>query len=105
DRAMEAASWYKPRMVCPACGAGVSSKDRRLGEEPVLDHIDCACSSKQLEQPPSDSLVSVETEGLSWPEVSITPDRQMYKAQALSKSGLTTVASYYSPRNLAFLAA
>ncbi len=102
-RAMEAAGWHKSRMVCPSCGADVGSKARRIGEEPVLDHIDCACSPIQLEQAPSESLVALDPSGLSWPDVAITPDRQMYKAQALGRSGLTTIASFYSPRNLAVL--
>jgi SAM-dependent methyltransferase len=39
-----------------------------------------------------------------YPEVEIGADRQMYKASALGKNGLTTVASFYSPRNLTVLA-
>src|SRR5207248_10267942 len=35
----------------------------------------------------------------------IGADRQMYQASALGKHGLTTVASFYSPRNLAVLIA
>ena len=40
---------------------------------------------------------------MDYPRVEITPDRQMYKASALGKSGMTTIASFYSARNLAVL--
>lgn len=103
--ALEAAGWHKRAMVCPSCRVGVSSTCDRVGEEPVLDSVTCTCARNQLEQTPSQPLVSFDAAGLVGPDVTITPDRQMYKAQALGKSGRTTVASYYAPRNLAFLTA
>lgn len=101
-RALEAANWSKPKMVCPACGESVTTKLDRLGEEPVIDSITCDCSSKQLDQAPSVGL-QPDVERFGYPRVEITPDRQMYQAQSLGKSGLTTVASFYSSRNLAVL--
>lgn len=102
-RAMEAAGWSKREMKCPDCGTGVVSRDSRVGEAAEVDSITCACSSKQREQPASPSGMPVALAELPYPRVEITPDRQMYKAQALGRSGLTTVASYYAPRNLAVL--
>ena len=102
-RAMEAAGWSKQAMKCPHCGTGVVSRDERVGEVPEVDCIDCVCSPKQREQPASPSRTSVDLEALPYPRVEITSDRQMYKAQSLGRSGLTTIASFYAPRNLAVL--
>jgi 16S rRNA G966 N2-methylase RsmD len=102
-RAMEAADWSKRAMKCPHCGTGVVSRDARVGEVAEVDFINCACSVKQREQPASPSHLAIELDKLAYPQVEITPDRQMYKAQALGRSGLTTVASFYAPRNLAML--
>jgi 16S rRNA G966 N2-methylase RsmD len=102
-RAMEAAGWAKPAMKCPHCRTGVVSRDSRVGEAAEVDYILCECSAKQREQPASPASRSVDLDQVPYPRVEITPDRQMYKAQALGRSGLTTVASYYAPRNLAVL--
>jgi 16S rRNA G966 N2-methylase RsmD len=104
-RAMEAAGWSKRAMKCPGCGTGVVSRDSRIGEVAEVDWISCACSTKQREQPADPSLTPVNLDELPYPRVDITPDRQMYKAQALGRSGLTSVASFYAPRNLAVLTA
>lgn len=103
-RSLEAADWKKPKMVCSKCNGPISSRNRRIGEVPVLDSIDSECSSTQIDQPPSLSDVQIRLDDISYPEVEITPDRQMYKASALGKSGMTAIASYYSKRNLAVLA-
>ncbi len=100
--ALEAADWVKPNMVCPHCESTVSSRDRRVGEEQVLDYVNCSCTVVQIEQPPQ-TPPKVNIESLGFPEVEITPERQMYKASALGKSGMTSIASYYSDRNLAVL--
>jgi 16S rRNA G966 N2-methylase RsmD len=102
-RALEAADWHKSGMVCPGCDASVSSRCDNIGEEPVVDSITCTCSRTQLDQAPCEPLLAFDTSAFTGPDIRITPDRQMYKAQALGKSGRTTIASYYSPRNLAFL--
>jgi 16S rRNA G966 N2-methylase RsmD len=102
-RAMEAAGWSKREMKCPACGSGVVSRDSRVGEVAEVDSISCTCSSKQREQPASPPRIPIDLGELPYPRVEITPDRQMYKAQSLGRSGLTTVASFYAPRNLAVL--
>jgi 16S rRNA G966 N2-methylase RsmD len=102
-RAMEAAGWSKRAMKCPGCGTGVTSRDRRVGQAAEVDCIACACSSKQREQPASPPPTPVSLDELPYPRVEITPDRQMYKAQALGRSGLTSVASFYAQRNLAVL--
>lgn len=102
--ALEAADWSKTRMNCPHCSAAITSKLARVKEEPVLDYVSCACSTKQREQQaqPAPNLPLV---GLDFPRVEITPDREMYRAQSLGKSGNTTVASFYSARNLHALVA
>jgi len=102
--AMEAADWNKPAMRCPHCAAPVSSRLDRVGEQAVLDSIQCSCTSNQIEQPPTPGH-QPDLSDIDHPHVEITPDRVMYKAQSLGKSGLTTVASYYTPRNLAVLTA
>lgn len=102
--AMEQAAWHKPAMVCPDCSTHISSRCQRVGETSVLDYVNCSCTPTQLEQIPIEHGHLADLEGLRIPDVEITPDRQMYKASALGKSGLTTVASYYSPRNLMVLA-
>ncbi|MCW2855876.1 MAG: methylase [Marmoricola sp.] len=103
-RALETADWSKAGMQCSDCGASVSSKNRRVGEAPVVDCISCPCSPKQREQA-ARPIRAQDTEGLDFPEVEITPDREMYRASALGKSGNNTVASFYSPRNLRALVA
>ncbi|MFC8914596.1 DNA methyltransferase [Streptomyces sp. NPDC057116] len=101
---LEAAAWSKPNMVCPHCSAHISSRLPRVGEEPVVDYVNCACSPKQREQP-AVTAPGVHVDGLDFPHVEITPDREMYRASALGKSGNTTVASFYSPRNRCTLVA
>ena len=104
-RSMEAAGWHKSEMRCPSCETRISSKARRLAEEPVLDSVECTCSQIQLNQPPQTETLEPSLKGLAWPNVEIPSDRQMYQASALGKHGLTTIASFYSQRNLAVLAA
>lgn len=104
-RSLESADWHKNRMVCPDCGTAITSKAARVYEEPVLDSIECDCSSVQIDQSPAKSNSRIDVSGLTWPDVEIGSDRQMYQASALGKHGLTTVASFYSERNLAVLAA
>lgn len=104
-RAFEATgNWSKPNMRCPHCDAAVVSRQRRVGEEPVVDYIDCTCSSTQREQPAAGNLAEIDLSRFDYPDVEITPDREMYKASALGRNGLTTIASFYAPRNLAVLA-
>ncbi|MEA3078186.1 MAG: hypothetical protein QOF60_3094 [Actinomycetota bacterium] len=102
-RALEAASWNKPATACPNCTGNISTKSPRVGEEPVIDYVLCDCAKRQQEQPAA-GRPEIVLDALSIPHVEITPDRQMYKASALGRNGLTTVASFYSPRNLAVLA-
>ncbi|UWZ37980.1 hypothetical protein Drose_06835 [Dactylosporangium roseum] len=102
-RSMEAAGWRKADMVCSNCHAPVSSRNRRIGEAPVLDSIGSECSATQLDQAPASNSIKIDLTKIDYPRVEITPDRQMYKASALGKSGMTTIASFYSDRNLAVL--
>jgi 16S rRNA G966 N2-methylase RsmD len=102
-QSMEAADWRKSDMVCGNCGTAVSARNKRIGEEPVLDSVSSECSPTQLDQAPTPASVNINLEKFDYPKVEITPDRQMYKASALGKSGMTTIASFYSDRNLAVL--
>jgi SAM-dependent methyltransferase len=105
-RAFESAQWVKAKMTCPHCVAPVASRNPRVGEEPVVDFVRRADRKTQQEQaatPASDC--QLEWDGVGFPSVEITPDREMYRASALGKSGMITVASFYSPRNLRVLAA
>jgi 16S rRNA G966 N2-methylase RsmD len=104
-RAFEATGdWRKSKMRCPHCDTPVVSRQRRVGEERVLDYIDCACSSTQREQPAAGNPVEIDLDEFDFPRVEITPDREMYQASALGRNNLTTIASFYEPRNLAVLA-
>jgi hypothetical protein len=102
---LEAADWKKAQMVCPGCDAPVSSKCRRLHEKPVVDSIVCGCSRTQIEQLHRPAIREADASGLMWPDVVIEKSRQMYVASALGRHGLTSVASFYSHRNLCALAA
>jgi 16S rRNA G966 N2-methylase RsmD/ssDNA-binding Zn-finger/Zn-ribbon topoisomerase 1 len=102
-RVLEAAHWQKSAMRCPNCASEVSSRQRRVGEASEVAFVDCPCSSKQREQTAQEPQLDVDVAALNHPRVEITPDRQMYKASALGKHGTTTIASFYSPRNLAVL--
>jgi 16S rRNA G966 N2-methylase RsmD len=99
---LELAGWKKSDMSCTRCGSHVSARLRKIGEEPVVDYVDCSCSRTQLEQTTTITPV-VDVSRAGFPDVEITSDRQMYQASALGRHGLTTVASFYSPRNLAVL--
>ncbi len=104
-RSLEAADWKKSQMACPRCEAPVGSRCRRLREGPVVDSVNCACSRTQIEQPHRHPIHEANSAGLRWPDVTIEKSRQMYVASALGRHGLTSVASFYSQRNLCALAA
>lgn len=103
-RSLEAADWKKAHMACSQCGSPVSSRCRRLYERPVVDSITCECHRTQIEQPHQPPLVEIDENRHWWPDVSVDESRQMYVASALARHGLTSVASFYSPRNLCVLA-
>ncbi|MDQ6945282.1 MAG: DNA methylase [Actinomycetota bacterium] len=100
--ALEAAAWHKASAACPACATPVSARLDPVGEAPVLDSISCECSPNLVDQPAAEGPI-VDIAQLAFPRVEIAADRVMYQAQALGKSGRTTIASYYSDRNLAVL--
>jgi 16S rRNA G966 N2-methylase RsmD len=103
-RALAAADWRKSAMECPHCGSAFSSRQRRVGEEPVVDYIDCTCMPTQREQPAEYYRADIDLDTFDYPKVEITPDRQMYQASALGRNKLTNIAAFYSKRNLAVLA-
>jgi DNA modification methylase/DNA-directed RNA polymerase subunit RPC12/RpoP len=97
--------WKKKDMTCPHCQSSFTTRgSTRIGEEPVLDTVSCPCSSRLRDQPHTQPLTAVRLEGLSYPDVPIGEDRQMFQASALKKHGLLTTASFFSERNLAVLA-
>ncbi len=104
-RSLEAAGWQKSQTACSRCDAPVTSRCRRVGERPVADSIRCSCSRTQIEQPHRTPLQVPDSAGLKWPDVAIEEFRQMYVASALGRHSLTSVASFYSHRNLCALAA
>lgn len=105
-RSFEEAGWRKKDMRCPSCqGPFVSRGCERIGEEPVLDTVACECSKKLIDQEHTAALVAGALEGLSYPDVAICEDRQMFQASALRKHNLLTTASFFSQRNLSVLAA
>ena len=71
----------------------------------MLDAVSCSCSRTQLEQPPTVASVDSMATGLPWPDLPIGSDRQMYHLSALGRHGLISTAKFFSPRNLAVLAA
>jgi 16S rRNA G966 N2-methylase RsmD len=103
-RSLEAAEWRKDRMACPHCSESVTSKAKRIGDEPCVDFLDCPCSRAQVEQDRSEPLAPASLDGLSYPDVPIEPTRQMYVASALGRHGLTSTAKFFSDRNLMALA-
>jgi len=105
-RALEQAGWVKAGMRCHTCGEPLATKGAdRIGEEPVLDTIDCACTPRLIDQTPTPALTVPLLDGLAWPDVPIGADRQMYQASALGKHNLHAIADFFSRRNLAVLAA
>jgi DNA modification methylase len=105
-KAFQVSGWKKKDMKCPHCqGPFITRGSRRLREEPVLDTISCRCSKRLLNQVHADPINPVALDRFAFPEVLIGEDRQMFQASALKKNGLLTIASFFSERNLAALAA
>ena len=104
-QSLQDAQWRRDRMACPQCASAVSSRGRRLLEEPVLDSVSCECSRTLREQPWRIPLHQPDAAGLRWPDTAIDETRQMYAASALGRHGLTSTAAFYSHRNLCALAA
>lgn len=104
--AFKAADWSRREMKCPSCSAGFRTRGaKRVGEVPVLDYVRSPCSKTIREQAPAVPLVAPSLDGLAYPDVEIGADRQMYQASALKKHNLLSTGSFFSPRNLAVLAA
>jgi 16S rRNA G966 N2-methylase RsmD/DNA-directed RNA polymerase subunit RPC12/RpoP len=91
---------------CEACGDALKRRTaKRVGEVRTLDVIACACSTKLLEQEPSNQKVFEMPPWIVYPDLPIDEDREMYRRSALARSGLTSTAQFFSARNLACLAA
>lgn len=103
--ALKASGWSKKGMKCRSCNVVFSARhSQRIAEEPVLDTIACACSAKLRDCEHLDSRHAFSMEGVSYPDVAIAEDRQMFQSSALKKHGLVTTAAFFSKRNLAALA-
>lgn len=104
--AYKASNWVKESMQCPTCEEPLTTRGaERTAEVPVLDTISCACAKKFIDQQHTDPIHPASLDGLSYPDVPIGADRQMFQASALSRHGLLTTAAFFSTRNLAVLAA
>jgi 16S rRNA G966 N2-methylase RsmD len=104
--ALEAASWRKQLMACPACRSRFETrKGKRLGEAAVLDTVACACAATLVDQTPTDPTGPADPREVSPPSIAIGPELQMYQASALGKHGLSSTADFFSDRNLAMLTA
>ncbi|MBF6619853.1 MAG: DNA methylase [Patulibacter sp.] len=103
---LEAAGWSKREMQCPSCGESFVTRNAdRIGEVPVLDSVSCSCSAKLIDQAPSDPFGPADPATIDFPSEVIESSRQMYQASALAKHGLNSTSDFFSPRNLAVLAA
>ncbi len=100
-RSLERAGSRKSHMVCTSCDGPISSRNQRVGEEPVLDTVSCGCRRNLFDQAISEPLGAPPL--VSAPDVAITPDRQMYQASALARNKLESTAAFFSTRNLAAL--
>lgn len=103
-QALSEAGWAKDRMICPACGESFTSRSEKVDEKPVAESIACQCQRTQIEQEHTGQIPTPHLEGLLWPDLPISPTRQMYVASALGRHGLTTTSAFFSRRNLAVLA-
>jgi 16S rRNA G966 N2-methylase RsmD len=104
-RALEKAEWSKRAMRCSHCSEPFAARNaRRIGEEPVFDTVACGCAPKLMDQahyePSHPSF-----DGLTLPDVPIEETRQMFQASALARNNLRSTSAFFSPRNLAALAA
>lgn len=105
-KAFEASGWRKSAMKCPNCESVFRTRGaRRLTETQILDTISCKCSSTLLDQEHTTPRYSSNIGDAPVPDLEIGVDRQMFQASALAKHGLVTTSSFFSPRNLAVLAA
>lgn len=103
--ALKDVGWHKSKVECPHCEERLQLRGaRRVAEEHVQDVVSCDCQPKLREQEPIDPP-ELNLEGLTWPDVAIGEDLQMFQASALAKHQLRSTASFYSQRNLAALAA
>jgi predicted RNA methylase len=100
--ALENTGWRKGEMACPNCHRPISSRDQRVGEQPVLDTVSCTCTPTLIDQPITEPYTAPPS--VRAPDVAISADRQMYQASALARNKLESTAAFYSPRNLAALA-
>lgn len=102
----KAAGWVKGEMRCLGCHEQFSPRgSKRISEAPVLDTVSCRCSRNLRDQAHREPPEQPSEIGLSYPNVPIGEDRQMFQASALRKHGLLTTAAFFSSRNLTVLAA
>jgi len=104
--ALAANGWSKTALRCSTCFEPLSTKTaRRLGERVVHDLVICSCRRTQQQQNVVLPELDPEILGLQVPSIEIGEDREMYRRSALRKHGLTETRAFFSPRNLAVLAA
>jgi DNA modification methylase len=99
------------RLSCPGCNAQwLKSAERRIRVEPAWVGYSCECSRRLMQQeltqeeqvelsafppPPPDMFI---------PKARVGADREMYRRSALHLQGISSVADFYTSRNLLALA-
>jgi len=100
--ALKAANWKGA--LCPICRETFERRGvSRIGEDMVLESVDCATSSRQREQEATGAEPPRFPELERWPDMAIEPDREMFRRSALAKHGLANTAAFFSVRNLTAL--
>jgi 16S rRNA G966 N2-methylase RsmD len=97
------------RLTCTSCDASFAKADAALrGEEPVSVHLDCRQCGRQTRDPTSEDLTGAgrrRDDVPGWyPSVPFGPEREMWR-RGHTDLGITSVADFYSPRNLWALSA
>lgn len=101
-KALEAANWKGA--LCPTCRAPFERRGvSRIGENMVLESVDCETSRRQREQEATGTEPPRFPELERWPDKAIEPNREMFRRSALGKHGLANTAAFFSIRNLTAL--
>lgn len=98
------------RVNCPSCNHAARKADLEwIGEKPVQSHTSSGSNRIHTHEPTREELALIEEANSTpipyWmPEVPFGPEREMWRAAHLSM-GVTTVAEFFTRRNLHALAA
>jgi len=97
------------RLTCPACGTSfVKALGKLVGEAPVSVSLDCVQCGRVEREPTEEDRMRCATSlsGVAnwYPRVDFGRNREMWRV-GHADLGISTVADFYSPRNLRALAA